>query len=82
MSLPGEHVQYLEADHRHVCKFDSPSHPIYQTIQRCLLRAVEDIDKDCEFCTPSIAILIVTSMMLTSLDLQISYVAKAISSLR
>ncbi|KAK4043380.1 hypothetical protein C8A01DRAFT_43694 [Parachaetomium inaequale] len=46
MSLPGEHIQYLEADHRHVCKFDSPAHPNYQIVQRCLLRAVEDIEKD------------------------------------
>ena len=48
MNLPGEHIQYLEADHRHVCKFDSPAHPNYQIVQRCLLRAVEDIEKDCE----------------------------------
>ncbi|KAK4242396.1 hypothetical protein C8A03DRAFT_11359 [Achaetomium macrosporum] len=45
MGLPGEHTQFLEADHRHVCKFDSPAHPNYQIVQRCLLRAVEDIEK-------------------------------------
>ncbi|SPQ27547.1 ba20391f-efb7-42e8-bde8-8fceab49913d [Thermothielavioides terrestris] len=46
MGLPGEHTQYLQADHRHMCKFDSPAHPNYQILQRCLLRTVEDIEKD------------------------------------
>ncbi len=51
MGLPGEHVQYLEADHRQVCKFDNPAHPNYRIMQRCLLRAVEDLEGECKFST-------------------------------
>jgi len=35
--LPGEHVQDIEADHRHICKFDSPNNPNYLILRRCLL---------------------------------------------
>ncbi|KAK4175293.1 hypothetical protein QBC36DRAFT_347212 [Triangularia setosa] len=30
LGLPGEHIRYMEADHRHLCKFDSPDSPNYR----------------------------------------------------
>ncbi|KAL1881783.1 hypothetical protein Daus18300_000836 [Diaporthe australafricana] len=43
IGLPGEHTQYLDADHRHVCKYDGPDHPNYLILKRCLLTAIGDI---------------------------------------
>ncbi|KAI3528266.1 hypothetical protein CABS03_05843 [Colletotrichum abscissum] len=43
LGLPREHVQYLEADHRQMCKFDSPSNPNYLTLQRAFKTIVEEI---------------------------------------
>ncbi|KAI3535829.1 hypothetical protein CSPX01_11167 [Colletotrichum filicis] len=43
LGLPREHVQYLEADHRQMCKFDSPSNPNYLTLQRAFQTIVEEI---------------------------------------
>jgi hypothetical protein len=45
IGLPGEHVQHLDADHRQMCKFEHPEHPNYLILQRCLLSAVEGIEK-------------------------------------
>ncbi|OIW26368.1 hypothetical protein CONLIGDRAFT_470157 [Coniochaeta ligniaria NRRL 30616] len=43
LGLPGEHVQYIEADHRHICKFDSQTNPNYLTLQRCFLTTIEKL---------------------------------------
>ncbi|KAH9893768.1 WD40-repeat-containing domain protein [Xylariomycetidae sp. FL2044] len=45
IGLPGEHVQYLNADHRHICKFESPDHANYVILHRCLSRTVQEIEK-------------------------------------
>ncbi|KAI1821720.1 hypothetical protein F4861DRAFT_445652 [Xylaria intraflava] len=47
MGLPREHVQYLEADHRNVCKFGSPSDPNYLILYNCMTSTIHDIEKNC-----------------------------------
>ena len=44
--LPGEHIQYLEADHRHICKFKSPNDVNYVILQRCLLNTLQEIERN------------------------------------
>ncbi|KAJ5178230.1 uncharacterized protein N7500_000929 [Penicillium coprophilum] len=44
MGLPKEHVQYIEADHRHICKFDSPENPNYIILRRAFQTTIEDIE--------------------------------------
>ncbi len=39
----GEKAQPLNADHRNICKFDSPTDPNYVTIRNSLCKAVEDL---------------------------------------
>ncbi|KAL3427212.1 hypothetical protein PVAG01_00721 [Phlyctema vagabunda] len=46
LGLPNEHVQLLNADHRHVCKYSSPSDPNYLTIVNALTVVIDDIEKD------------------------------------
>lgn len=45
MGLPGEHVQYLSADHRHVCKFRDVEDPNYITVRDCFRTTIQDINK-------------------------------------
>ncbi|TLD30942.1 hypothetical protein PspLS_01946 [Pyricularia sp. CBS 133598] len=41
LGLPKERVQYIEADHRHICKFDTPFNANYLIIQRAFLSTIE-----------------------------------------
>ena len=41
-----ERVQYLNANHRDVCKFESPDDPNYMTLKNALVSATQDILKD------------------------------------
>lgn len=49
MNLPGEHTQYLSADHRHVCKFRDVNDPNYITLRDCFKTTIEQINKHCMF---------------------------------
>ncbi|KAK0737274.1 hypothetical protein B0T21DRAFT_364791 [Apiosordaria backusii] len=40
LGLPGEHVRYMEADHRHLCKFDSPDSPNYIVLYNSFLSTI------------------------------------------
>ncbi|KAI9641496.1 hypothetical protein NHQ30_010305 [Ciborinia camelliae] len=44
LGLPGERVQLLNADYRHVCKFDGPSDSNYCTLRNALGAAISSID--------------------------------------
>lgn len=44
MNLPGEHTQYLSADHRHVCKFRDVNDPNYVTLRDCFKTTIEEIN--------------------------------------
>ncbi|KAG8157439.1 hypothetical protein KVR01_012823 [Diaporthe batatas] len=44
MNLPGEHTQYLSADHRHVCKFRDMNDPNYITLRDCFKTTIEEIN--------------------------------------
>ncbi|KAK3296669.1 uncharacterized protein B0H64DRAFT_106611 [Chaetomium fimeti] len=46
LGLPGEHIQYVDADHRHLCKFDSPNSPNYILLQRAFLTTIEELEAD------------------------------------
>ncbi|KAL1840084.1 hypothetical protein VTJ49DRAFT_819 [Mycothermus thermophilus] len=46
MGLPGEHTQYLQADHRRLVKFESPDDPNYNILLRCFNTTIEEIEKD------------------------------------
>ncbi|KAL2024321.1 hypothetical protein VTK56DRAFT_8803 [Thermocarpiscus australiensis] len=46
MGLPGEHTQYLQADHRHLCKFESVDDPNYNILLRCFNTTIEEIEKE------------------------------------
>ncbi|KAI3320814.1 hypothetical protein HD806DRAFT_537878 [Xylariaceae sp. AK1471] len=43
LGYKGEMAQPLNADHRSICKFDSPADPNYITIKNTLSKAVEDL---------------------------------------
>ncbi|KAI9760342.1 MAG: hypothetical protein M4579_001746 [Chaenotheca gracillima] len=45
LGLPGERVQLLNADHRHVCKFDDPSDNNYCTIRNAFISTIDSIEK-------------------------------------
>ena len=45
LGLPGERIQLLNADHRNVCKFDSPSDNNYCTIRNALVSTIDSIEK-------------------------------------
>ncbi|KAI1391831.1 NACHT and WD domain protein [Hypoxylon trugodes] len=45
-SFENERVQYINANHREICKFDSMDDPSYITIKNALSSAVEDLLKD------------------------------------
>jgi len=46
--LPGEHTQYLQANHRRLVKFDSVEDPNYNILLRCFNTTIEEIEKTCE----------------------------------
>ncbi|KAI9781781.1 MAG: hypothetical protein M1839_005774 [Geoglossum umbratile] len=46
LGLPGEHIQVLNADHRHVCKFDSPSDSNYLTLRNAFLSTINNIEQN------------------------------------
>ncbi|KAI1733792.1 hypothetical protein F4680DRAFT_440553 [Xylaria scruposa] len=48
IGLPNEEEQYLPADHRHICKFESDQDPGYLIVMRKLKATVEDVLKDYE----------------------------------
>ena len=41
-----ERLQYLNANHRDICKFDSPDDPNYVTLKNAIISATQDILKD------------------------------------
>ena len=43
LDLPGERVQLLNADHRHVCKFDDPSDSNYCTLRNAFISTIDSI---------------------------------------
>ncbi|KAK0372897.1 hypothetical protein CLIM01_09749 [Colletotrichum limetticola] len=43
LGMPKEHVQYIEADHRQICKFDTPVNPNYLILQRAFLTTIEEM---------------------------------------
>ncbi|KEY66276.1 hypothetical protein S7711_02741 [Stachybotrys chartarum IBT 7711] len=43
LGLPKEHVQYLEATHRDICKFDNPVNSNYLVLQRAFLTTIDEI---------------------------------------
>ncbi|KAL2197117.1 hypothetical protein P885DRAFT_36369 [Corynascus similis CBS 632.67] len=45
MGLPGEHTQYLQANHRRLVKFDSVEDPNYNILLRCFNTTIEEIEK-------------------------------------
>ncbi|KAF6832531.1 hypothetical protein CMUS01_06897 [Colletotrichum musicola] len=49
LGMPKEHVQYIEADHRQICKFDSPVNPNYLILQRAFLTTIEEMEADSKF---------------------------------
>ncbi|KAK4236050.1 hypothetical protein C8A03DRAFT_36078 [Achaetomium macrosporum] len=46
MGLPGEHTQYLQADHRRLVKFESVEDPNYNILLRCFNTTIEEIEKN------------------------------------
>ncbi|KAL8907431.1 MAG: hypothetical protein Q9207_001401 [Kuettlingeria erythrocarpa] len=43
MGLPGERTAHLDADHRGVCKFDSPEDPNYVTVKNAFVEVLDSI---------------------------------------
>ncbi|KAH8678438.1 hypothetical protein BX600DRAFT_493699 [Xylariales sp. PMI_506] len=43
LGYPGENFQLLNANHRDVCKYDSPEDPNYVTLRNSLARAIEEL---------------------------------------
>ena len=44
--LPGEKIQPLNADHRHVCKFESRLDSNYADIRNALSKIIDEIERD------------------------------------
>jgi WD40 repeat protein len=44
LGLPGERIQLLNADHRHVCKFEDPSDPNYISLRNAFASTVTSIE--------------------------------------
>jgi hypothetical protein len=53
LGLPGEHTQYLQADHRRLVKFDSVEDPNYNILLRCFNTTIEEIEKNCRSTRPA-----------------------------
>jgi hypothetical protein len=47
MGYPGERSAVLNADHRHVCKFESPSDPNYITVRDTFQSIIDSIMRRC-----------------------------------
>ena len=47
LGLPGERVQLLNADHRHVCKFEDPTDNNYCTLRNAFVSTIKSIEKTC-----------------------------------
>ena len=45
IGLPGERIQLMNADHRHVCKFDNPDDGNYRTLRNAFASTVESIEQ-------------------------------------
>ena len=45
IGLPGERVQLMNADHRHVCKFDTREDSNYCSLRNAFLASIESIEK-------------------------------------
>ncbi|RSM08774.1 hypothetical protein CEP52_004466 [Fusarium oligoseptatum] len=54
IGLPGEQTRYLNADHRHLCKFEDSNSSNFATLYRCLQTTIQDIDKDCKCAATSL----------------------------
>ncbi|RSL80059.1 hypothetical protein CEP51_006870 [Fusarium floridanum] len=54
IGLPGEQARYLNADHRHLCKFEDSNSSNFATLYRCLQTTIQDIDKDCKCAATSL----------------------------
>lgn len=48
LGYPNEQVDYLEADHRDVCKFDAPSDRNYVKLRKSLVSTIDDITEQCQ----------------------------------
>lgn len=48
MLLPNERLSPLEANHRGVCKFDSPLDPNYSLVRNALVETLDQITDTCE----------------------------------
>ncbi|KAL5353705.1 hypothetical protein ACLOAV_001745 [Pseudogymnoascus australis] len=46
IGLPTEHVQSLNADHRHVCKFRTPEDPNYIILYRSFMTTIQELEKN------------------------------------
>ncbi|KAL8912458.1 MAG: hypothetical protein Q9171_002551 [Xanthocarpia ochracea] len=46
LGLPGERVQLLNADHRHVCKFKDPLDSNYITLRNAFVSTIDHIERD------------------------------------
>ncbi|KAH0559298.1 hypothetical protein GP486_004190 [Trichoglossum hirsutum] len=46
LGLPGERVQHLNADHRNVCKFDSPTDSDYLTLRNAFLSTINNSEQN------------------------------------
>ena len=44
IGLPGERIQLMNADHRHVCKFDDPADNNYRTLRNAFAAIIESIE--------------------------------------
>ncbi|KAH0536563.1 hypothetical protein FGG08_006571 [Glutinoglossum americanum] len=46
LGLPGEHIQLLNADHRHVCKFDAVTDSNYLTLRNAFLSTINNSEQN------------------------------------
>lgn len=51
LGYPGERTAYINADHRGVCKFDTPDSPNYLVLRNAFVRTIDGIFEDCVYFT-------------------------------
>ena len=49
LGYPNEQVDYLEANHRDVCKYDTPSDRNYVKLRASLVSTIDEITDQCQY---------------------------------
>lgn len=49
LGYPNEQVDYIEANHRNICKYDTPSDRNFVKLRKSLVSTIDDITEHCQY---------------------------------